>query len=210
MDIVVSSSSPAELTSKLLSLSLLHAGEGSLTPAAGITLSIIGYSADQSSYSALLRIDPDAGYNLSLIQSELVKNFNYANPPLRVIAGADVRQLPSWEAIKWERDRRKLESGYQVAGKWYHSDTFSRIQQIGLVLLGANIPAGLQWRTMDGSFVAMTQQLAGQIFAAAAGLDAGLFKAAETARVTLEALPIEERGSFDMNTIAWPPSYVAV
>lgn len=208
MDIVISSPSPADLTAKLISLSLFVASEGTIVPAPGITLSIIGYSADQSTYSALLRIDPAAGYNLPLIQSELAKNFNYANPPLRVIAGTNAVQSPSWEAIKWERDRRKLEGGYLVAGKWYHSDAFSRIQQLGLVLLGANIPAGLQWKTLDGSFVTMTQQLAGQIFAAAAILDAALFKAAEVARKELEALPLEEQSSYDMSKIPWPASYV--
>ena len=39
---------------------------------------------------------------------------------------------------------------------------------MGLVMLGDNIPAGLQWKTMDGSFVVMTPSLAQQVFAAAA------------------------------------------
>jgi hypothetical protein len=98
---------------------------------------------------------------------------------------ADIRPLSEkqaemWERIKELRDRRTQTGGYPAAGKWFHSDTFSRTQQLGLVLLGPNIPAGLQWKTMDGSFVSMTQQLAGQIFAAGATQDTLTFAAAET------------------------------
>lgn len=99
--------------------------------------------------------------------------------------------LPStaqiWEAIKAERDRRADTGGYRVAGKWFHSDQKSRNQQLGLVLLGANIPAGLQWKTMDGSFIEMTPALAQQILGAAAASDIALFTAAETHRATMEA-----------------------
>lgn len=92
-----------------------------------------------------------------------------------------------WEAIKAERDRRIQHGGYKVGEKWFHSDTFSRTQQMGLVMLGANIPANLQWKTMDGTFVAMTQALAGQVFAAAAASDISIFGAAETHRAAMEA-----------------------
>lgn len=92
-----------------------------------------------------------------------------------------------WCAIKAERDRRTESGGYQAARKWFHSDQKSRSQQLGLVLLGANIPAGLQWKTMDGSFVTMTQQLAGQVLAAAAASDQAIFAAAEAHRQAMEA-----------------------
>lgn len=108
-----------------------------------------------------------------------------------------------WEAIKAERDRRAQAGGYQVAGKWYHSDTFSRTQQMGLVMIGANIPAGLQWKTMDGSFVTMTQELAWQVFAAAAASDAALFARAEQIKATMDADP----AAFDLSAHAWPPVF---
>lgn len=92
-----------------------------------------------------------------------------------------------WEQIKAERDRRTQEGGYSVDGKWYHSDTFSRTQQLGLVMMGAGVPAGLMWKTMDGSFVEMTQTLAGQVFAAAAASDAALFAYAENLRTQVNA-----------------------
>ena len=96
-----------------------------------------------------------------------------------------------WSDIKAERDRRKIDGGYKVTvggvDKWFHSDAFSRNQQLGLVLLGASIPPGLQWKTMDGSFVAMTQSLASQVFAAAAAQDMATFTAAETHKAAMEA-----------------------
>ena len=105
-----------------------------------------------------------------------------------------------WESIKSERDRRTQAGGYQVAGKWYHSDTFSRTQQMGLVMMGAGIPGGLQWKTMDGSFVTMTQTLAGQVFAAAAASDAALFSHAEQIKAVMEDDPV----NFDLASQTWP------
>lgn len=105
-----------------------------------------------------------------------------------------------WEAIKQERDKRIQEGGYQVAGKWFHSDTFSRTQQMGLVMMGANIPADLRWKTMDGSFVTMTQALAGQVFAAAAASDAALFARAEQLRLQMESDPV----NFNITEHSWP------
>jgi len=108
-----------------------------------------------------------------------------------------------WEAIKAERDKRIQTGGYQAAGKWFHSDTFSRTQQMALVMMGAAIPANLQWKTMDGSFVAMTQTLASQVFAAAAASDAALFARAEQIKATMESDPI----SFILTEQPWPSVY---
>lgn len=97
---------------------------------------------------------------------------------------------PVWEAIKHERDRRKS-GGVKVVingvDKWFHSDDPSRIQQLGLLMMGANIPANLQWKTMDGSFVTMTQELANQVFQAEAAADQANFANAEVHRVAMEA-----------------------
>lgn len=108
-----------------------------------------------------------------------------------------------WDAIKAERDKRIQTGGYQASGKWFHSDTFSRTQQMGLVMMGASIPGGLQWKTMDGSFVTMTQTLAGQVFAAAAASDAALFARAEQIKATMDADP----AAFDLAAHAWPPVF---
>lgn len=109
-----------------------------------------------------------------------------------------------WEAIKAERDRRIQQGGYKVGAKWYHSDTFSRTQQMGLVMLGANIPANTQWKTMDGSFVAMTQSLAGQIFAVASQNDMAIFAAAEVHKSAMEAS--SDPASYDFST-GWPKAF---
>lgn len=109
-----------------------------------------------------------------------------------------------WTAIKEERDRRKLDGGYPVSGKWFHSDTFSRTQQLGLLLMGANIPQGLQWKTMDGSFVEMTQTLAAQVFAAAAAQDQALFAHAEALLAEVNAA--QDPAAVDIS-VGWPSSY---
>ncbi len=96
------------------------------------------------------------------------------------------------DLIKAERDVRKGR-GVKVGSKWFHTDDTSRIQQLGLVLMGANIPPNLMWKTMDKSFVLMTQTLASQIFAAVAQLDSQIFGVAEQhiAAMRLESNPLE-------------------
>ena len=108
-----------------------------------------------------------------------------------------------WDAIKAERDRRKA-GGVKVGAKWFHSDDGSRIQQMGLVMMGASIPANLQWKTMDGTFITMTQTLASQVFQAVAASDQAIFTAAETHRATMEASA--DPASYDYST-GWPKIY---
>lgn len=111
-----------------------------------------------------------------------------------------------WERIKAERDRRTETGGYLVAGKWFHSDQKSRSQQLGLVLLGASIPPGLQWKTMDGSFIAMTPALAQQILAAAAASDLAIFTTAEAHKAAMEAAA--DPATYDFST-GWPALFEA-
>ncbi len=82
------------------------------------------------------------------------------------------------EQIKAERDRRKG-LGVTVGEHRFHSDDASRIQQIGLVMFGANMPAGIKWKALDGTFTDMTPVLAQQIFGAQAQRDMALFAACE-------------------------------
>jgi hypothetical protein len=107
-------------------------------------------------------------------------------------------------AIKAERDRRSLMGGYTAQGKWFHSDGLSRSQQLGLALLGANVPAGIQWKTMDGSFIPMTAALAADIFAAALQSDVAIFAAAEVHKAAMEASEFPQ--SYDFSS-GWPLSY---
>ncbi len=108
------------------------------------------------------------------------------------------------ERIKAERDRRIQFGGFQVGDKWFHSDTFSRTQQIGLDRLGTSIPAGTMWKTMDGSEVLMTAALAGQIFIAAVASDIAIFSAAKAHKAAMEAS--DTPGSYDYLS-GWPKAF---
>jgi len=112
----------------------------------------------------------------------------------------------AWEAIKAERDRR-AGLGVKVGQHWFHSDQKSRTQQLGLVLLGANIPAGLQWKTLTLTpppvFVPMTQQLAQAIASATAASDTAIFTAAEVHRIAVESSTAPQ--NYDFST-GWPTS----
>lgn len=106
-----------------------------------------------------------------------------------------------WTDIKAERDRRADQGGYMVGDYWFRSDQKSRNQQLGLVLLGANIPADVPWRTMDGRVVVMTQELAARILAAGAASDITIFAAAEAHKAAMEASPTPETYAFSSG---WP------
>lgn len=122
---------------------------------------------------------------------------------LHLSKGLERRQSVVWLKIKAERDKRK-NLGVTVNGKWFHSDDPSRIQQMALVMMGANIPPDLQWKTMDGSFILMTQALALNIFSATAMLDQKIFGVAESHRLAMMNSPNPE--SYDYMT-QWPPFY---
>lgn len=122
---------------------------------------------------------------------------NFTPPTKPPVSEVIARQ---WNEIKAERDRRKA-GGVKVGVKWFHSDDGSRVQQMGLVMMGAGIPANLQWKTMDGSFITMTQTLASQVFQAVAASDQAVFTAAETHRVAMEASA--DPDAYDYST-GWP------
>jgi len=139
---------------------------------------------------------PDA-----VTKSWTFENGNFYEPALPTL---DELKADAWDAIKAMRDKHIQSGGYKVAEKWFHSDAFSRTQQIGLVMLGSNIPAGLQWKTMDGSFVLMTQILAQQIFSAAAQQDTSIFSNAESHRAAINGMTTsDEIATYDITT-GWP------
>lgn len=116
------------------------------------------------------------------------------------------RRAAVWDAIKTERDRRAA-MGVKVGAHWYHSDQKSRTQQLGLVTLGQNIPAGLQWKTLSYSpnpvFVTMTPALAQGIVMSTAASDTAIFTAAEVHRMTMEASAAPQDYNF---STGWPVS----
>lgn len=131
-----------------------------------------------------------------------------------------------WEGIKAERDQRK-DGGFKVevepgVFKWFHSDVFSRTQHIGLenkarVLLASGgalsdiIPllvngqlVDARWKTMDGTKVLITAQIALDIIAAAEAMDASLFYAGEQHETAMKVSA--DPATYDFST-GWPESF---
>lgn len=106
--------------------------------------------------------------------------------------------------IEAERDHRVSSSGYLVGSNWFNSDSISRIQQMALTMMGANMPNGIMWKTMSGTFVQMTPTLATQIFQSAASSDMTLFSVCQTKIATMMASSTP--GTFDYLG-SWPKGY---
>lgn len=109
-----------------------------------------------------------------------------------------------WEKIKAYRDNLVENGGFKVGAHWYHSNLLSRTQYISLVMMGANIPAGTVWKTLDNGYIAMNQTLAWQIFAAGAAQDAALFAKAVEHKAAMEAS--SDPANYDYTT-GWPETY---
>ena len=123
-----------------------------------------------------------------------------------------------WQRIKAKRDTIKA-GGVKVGTKWYHTDTESRIQHLGLLekARAARAAGGtdatrlqalgqdIKWKTMDGSFIYLTVKHAEDIFSAVTDLDAAAFAAAETHRVAMEASA--DPAAYDFS-VGWPATFV--
>lgn len=144
---------------------------------------------DGNDYSAIIRTGGDSLPDESILQSDLL----------------EAKRLIVWQAIQDERTRRQNGGVFiQSVNKWFHSDQTSRIQQLGLVMMGSNMPANINWKTMDGSFVVMTPSLAVSIFNAAATLDMTAFGVAEQHRAYMMQSPTPETYNF---MAFWPAIY---
>ena len=111
-----------------------------------------------------------------------------------------------WKLIQEERDRRKF-GGVQVGANWFHSDDTSRIQFLGLLMYGANMPNNIMWKTMSGSFVQMTPTLAQQIFGTIAAKDTVIFTVAETHRAQMNASAEPTSYNYLTGSPSWPLIY---
>ncbi len=109
----------------------------------------------------------------------------------------------TWKLIQNERDRRKS-GGVKVGNFWFHSDDSSRIQQLGLLMMGANMPAGIMWKTLSGDFTLMTPTLAAQIFQTTAASDVTIFAYAEQQKISMMAS--EDPASYNFLN-GWPLIY---
>lgn len=116
------------------------------------------------------------------------------------------------ELIKIERERKKF-SGIKVGEHWFHTDSDSRIQQLGLVNAAAvnAIPPGFMWKTLtpggglfDPVYVEMTNDLARNIFFHTMIHDGMFHQAGETHRVTM--LSCEDPITYDYKS-NWPINF---
>ena len=161
-------------------------------------------------------------YNTSTLEPSLISEFGplpdnvtTIEPPSATVNwmnGAWVENnttiiLTIQNAISVYRDQLMVTNGFNVADKWYASDSASRTQLLGLAAAGANIPVNLQWKTMDGSYVTMTAELASQILVTAIASDNAIFEYGETqkANVANSATP----STYDWKT-GWPVGYTPV
>jgi len=131
---------------------------------------------------------------------------NYVPPP------PDPEEVKSemWEKIKANRDER-MNGGFKVeveddVFKWYHSDIKSRVQHLGLLLAGSSVPA-IPWKTMDGTFVPMSQAIAQAIFNSAMVLDGTLFSVAEQHKAAMDVS--EDPASYDYSG-GWPENFLGI
>lgn len=110
------------------------------------------------------------------------------------LALSQADDLPA--AIRAERDRRIL-AGVHVGDHWYHSDMQMQIQVLGMVIMGANLPAGTMLKTLDDGLQPATPQLVQQLFGATAQQMAQLHAIADAAIAA----------GTPLDAIQWPPIY---
>lgn len=122
-----------------------------------------------------------------------------------------------WGEIKEQRDSRRA-SGVKVGAYWYHSDDTSRIQWLGIKDSARDILAAggamsdniqilgqhLVWKTLSGSFIPVTVQVAFNVNQSIKDLDATLFAIAEQKRAAVNASSTP--ATYDPTT-GWPQTY---
>lgn len=115
----------------------------------------------------------------------LSQGYEFYAPP--TIESLEDQQTSVWSMIKAERERRRF-NGVSVAGKWFHTDPDSRTQHLSMIIMGANLPIGIEWKTMDGSKIIMTPAIVGQIFAGELNMEIANFAVAEAHAAAMKTL----------------------
>lgn len=112
-----------------------------------------------------------------------------------------------WNKIMAIR-QKVLEGGAKLSVngeiKWFNSDTFSRTQWLGMVVLGDNLPPNITWKTMDGSFVTLNPSLVKEVFTAIMTKEIMTF--GNSAVLYNEVMTSSDPLSVDINK-GWPESY---
>lgn len=90
-----------------------------------------------------------------------------------------------WKEIQTIRDAKSI-GGVYVQGKWFHTDVTSLLKYLKLQLAGSNLPTGIQWKTMDGTFTTMSPELVLEISDSIMASEISIFSTAETLRLAME------------------------
>lgn len=111
-----------------------------------------------------------------------------------------------WGLIKVERDRRRFDGGLQVGGHWFLSTQTAAGEYNSILNLGLPEATVIRsnWRTMDGTQVAMTPSLARQIITAGFTQAAAIDDAAQAHKVAMVAS--SNPAEYDFST-GWPAIY---
>lgn len=159
-------------------------------------------------------LDTDNGESITIADTDRWNSYqawiasgNMPDPEAVVVVRRAEVIARLWGLIK-ERRQRCTEGGAKISisgvDRWVHTDLFSRTQWIGMVLLGAGLPAGLTWKTMSGDFVTLTPTIVQQVFAAILSKEAAAFARGEELRAAIN-------GASDPLTVditaGWPASY---
>lgn len=103
-------------------------------------------------------------YSTSLGELKYVDGkITYTPPQIDHAALKKAQQSQAWELIKQKR-YDNVHSGCYIKSvdKWFHSDEPSRIQYLTLNTL-PKLPPDLNWKTMNNTFVTMTDELLNEL-----------------------------------------------
>jgi hypothetical protein len=120
------------------------------------------------------------------------------------VPSLELRKQQIKQQIMQIRDTKLANGGFKVGDKWFHSDTFSRTQQLALTMLGNNLPNNIDWKTMDKSKIRLTPQVVQQLFGSAVTQDNSIFSYAET--LTEAVMAAEDPSTIDINA-GWPETF---
>lgn len=160
-----------------------------------------------------------------IVRNDVIESFSGFQPAIDAWNAAysaantpptlEQRRAARWEQVKAIRQTKTERGGFFAAGKWFHSDVFSRTQQLGLIIAaqqfvagggGVNdpIPGVPAWSTMDNSTIVLTPAVVSQFLPAFSAQEGAMFVYAKALREQIDAS--EDPESIDITT-GWPPVY---
>lgn len=119
------------------------------------------------------------------------------------------QQSEMWARIKQKRYDNTHSGCYLPSvKKWFHTDDNSRVQYVGLQAMAHNgvLPEKLNWKTMDNSFVLMSQALLSELLSAMMQHEIADFATAEQHRVMM--LKADNPSEYDYS-MGWQPTFQA-